>query len=250
MQTGGSWIEEFHPYSAAHAGAVAVCAVLTAVSCTLGLRWKRTSPERERRLAFAWGGFVVATNAWSIIYWVLPGRFDPRTSFPLQLCDLAGIVAALAFLTPWRWSRTLIYFWGLGLSTQAFVTPTLHEGAGTMRFWLFWGTHLCIVGSALYDLIVRSYRPGWRDLATAVAISIGWLIAVTVVNLALGANYGYVGNTTPDVPTFIDHLGPWPARVFVIAGLGIGAFAVMWAVWPVARTLRGVGRSAAVDSAP
>jgi hypothetical integral membrane protein (TIGR02206 family) len=234
----------FHSFSATHALVVLVCATAVGVSCALGRAWRRAGPfdTREGRLATAWGGFVLAINLWSWVYWFLPARFNVQESLPLQLCDIACITAALAYLTRWRWCVTLTYFWGLGLSSQAFITPTLTNGPGHMEFWLFWLVHLAIVGSAVYHVAVWKYRPGTRDLGLAIGVSLVWLGAMLVVNAYLGSNYGYVANTRPDRPTVIDALGPWPFRVVLLAAIAIGIFILLWAIWRPWRTRLNVPR--------
>jgi hypothetical integral membrane protein (TIGR02206 family) len=200
-------------------------------SCVLGRRWRDARPDLEQRLAFGWGGFLICVNLWSIVYWSLPGTFDVRESLPLQLCDIACLLAPLVYMTAWRWPRTLLYFWGIGLSTQAFLTPTLQEGPGHMKYYLFWLVHLGIVGTAIYEVVVRRYRPQLRDLLVATAISIGYLGAMLVVNPLTDGNYGYVANTRPDRPTIIDKLGPWPGRVAILTAIVLAIFTALWGAW-------------------
>jgi hypothetical integral membrane protein (TIGR02206 family) len=225
----------FHPFTLTHLIVVLVCAAAIILSCYFGRLWSRTSlhprrdDPRERQLRGVWGGFVIGVNLWSIVYWFLPARFDIRESLPLQLCDLACMVAAVAMLTRQRWAHTLLFFWGIGLSTQAFITPTLKYHIGHMEFWLFWLVHLSIVGSAIYLLAVRRYRPTIRDLIFAIAISAMWVGAMLILNPILGSNYGYVANTLPQNRTVIDALGPWPLRIFILGGIVIAIFVGLWA---------------------
>ena len=223
----------FHSFSITHGVTFLVCAILVIASCTLGRLWRRagTMDTREGRLSTAWGGFVLGVNLWSWVYWMLPNRFDARESLPLQLCDIGCVIAGVAYLTKWRWPKAIIYFWGMGLSTQAFITPTLKFGPGHMEFWLFWLVHLSIVGSAIYQLVVHRYRPTTRDLVLTIVVSMVWVGAMLGINAILGSNYGYVGNTTPERPTIIDSLGPWPGRVFILIVIANTIFLALWAIW-------------------
>jgi hypothetical integral membrane protein (TIGR02206 family) len=224
----------FEPFSLLHALSLVWTLGLIAGSCWLGRRWlKRGDITSERTLAGAWGGFVIGVNVWSLVYWFLPANFSLKNGMPLQLCDLACLLTPLAFLTSWRWPRVMVYFWGLGLSSQAFITPTLRDGPGDMMYWLFWLVHLAIVGSCVYDMIVRAFRPTLRDLLFAVAVSLVYLTLVITINTALDANYGYVGKSSPENSTLIDHLGPWPLRIVFMASLGIAWLCVLWAIWKI-----------------
>lgn len=234
------------PFGPEHLVALAWTLPLVVASCWLGRRWlsraaRGSDPHgvrKERLLSVWWGTGVVGINIASIVYWLMPARFDLKVSLPLQLCDLACAMTPLVFLTGWRLPRALVYFWGIGLSTQAFVTPTLDEPPPSARYWLFWLVHLAIVGSAVYDLVVRRFRPTWRELLWAIGVSVAWVLLMVWLNEALGSNYGYVGRGDPGSPTIVDFLGPWPARVLVMAAIGIAAFVCLWGVWPLWARLR------------
>src|SRR5205085_885108 len=59
------------------------------------------------------------------VYVLLPWMWNVSYSLPLQLCDLAWITAVYALWTRRRWAHALLYYWGLTLSSQAFITPEL-----------------------------------------------------------------------------------------------------------------------------
>jgi hypothetical integral membrane protein (TIGR02206 family) len=164
-------------------------------------------------------------------------------SLPLQLCDLAALVAAGAMITDWRPLRALLYFWGIGLSTQAFISPIIQAGPNSLRFWMFFVSHTMIVGSAIYDLIVRGYRPRGRDALLAMGVTAAYSLSMFLLDIYLSRavgvqiNYGFVGNTTPDNPTIMNKLGPWPLRVLILALIVIAGFTMLWAVWPLSRRL-------------
>jgi uncharacterized membrane protein YwaF len=107
-------------------------------------------------------------------------------------------------------------------------------------FWLFWAAHSIVVASAVYDLAVLGFRPRWGDLGRAYAASAHYVAAIVPVDLALGANYGFIGNPPPGVkiPPFVDALGPWPLRAVIVVALGAVGFAVLvlpWQ-WPGSKT--------------
>lgn len=252
------WWSEFHSYfDHGHvldqSIALAWTVPLIVVSCWLGRRWLNGAAEakrhgqdaratefvsREHQLCSAWAGFIICSNLWALVYWLQPAHYDITRSLPLHMCDLAGLLAPLLFLTHWRPIRAIMYFWGIGLCTQAFITPTLLEGIGEQRYWLFWLNHLAIVGSAVYDLIVRRFRPTIRDFLTTTIITVIWYASAAFVNMHYGSNYGYNGNVKMDRPTIIDTLGPWPERAFLLAVIGIAWFGVLWVVWPVVARMR------------
>ena len=133
----------------------------------------------------------------------LATRFEVGVSLPLHLSDLAWMAAALALWTRWRWAVALTYFWGLVLTTQAIVTPSLGEDFPDPRFVGFWVLHLLVVWAAIYLVWGLGLAPRWHEYRIALGLSSG---------------------------SALDLLGPWP--VYVAAEIAI--VAVVWALmtWP------------------
>lgn len=232
-----TWLTEFRAFSLLHLATVMVLAAAMAGSSRLGRRWKDTAPEW--RLRVGWSAFTIAWNVMALVYFFLPGVYDKRESWPLHVCDLAVWIAPAALLTQRRWLRTLLYFFGIGLSTQAFVTPVVEGGVGGIRYWLFWVGHTQIVGSAVYDVAALGYRPRWRDVLIAAGSLVAYAALVTPINLGFGVNYGYIGNLKPERPTVIDKLGAWPWRLVPMTALALGVFVLSWAVWAVPAWIKG-----------
>lgn len=214
VTTTSSWADSFLQFSLFHAVCVVICAVAVVVVCWFA-RCLQRSPvtNREPRFASALGGSMGAVAIAYTAYFLAPGRFSWQVSLPLQFCDLLVIAAPLSLLTSIRWIRTLVVFWGIGLSTQAFVSPIVHVGYTHTYFWLFWGSHLAIVMAATYHLAVYRYRSRLADLVTVTVAMCVYAAAIIPLDIALGANYGFAGNSKPGATSIMDVLGPWPLRL-------------------------------------
>jgi hypothetical integral membrane protein (TIGR02206 family) len=222
-------LHSFHAFTATHAAVLAAVFVGTALACTVGVQRRDTvALRRGERVAG-----VVVLGLWAAWFGfgLLPANYKSQEALPLHVCDITGLAAPLVLLTRVRLLRALLYFWGLGLSIHALITPTIEEGPLYVAFWLFWFIHVAIIGTAVYDVVVRRYRPTFRDMTVAIAACAIFLCVVIPVNLTLHANYGYVGNTTPDRPTAIDALGAWPLRVYKMFAGVIVLFFAMWFPW-------------------
>lgn len=236
------WLDTFAPFTAIHAATVAALSLAMGAACYMGRSWIGT--PREDRFRRAWGWTVIAFQCWYVVWYLLPWRFNWRESLPLQVCDMAAFVAGLAMVTQSRPWRIILYFWGIGLSTQAFFTPTVSDGAGHLKFWMFWLSHTAIVGSAVYDLIVKRFRPTAADLGKAILWTYTLCLTVFFFNVVMSAetgqaiSYWYIGDSKPSTPSPLDGLGPWPRRAAIVMGLVIAEFVVLWAVWPLLRMLR------------
>jgi hypothetical integral membrane protein (TIGR02206 family) len=226
----------FHVFSTIHVlfllGTVAVICLLLLLAYRI-----RGTPflVRLEKLAgvanlLLWSG----VNGWGMA----PGQFDVARSLPLHICDITGLLASLVLLTNWRPFAVLLYFWGLGLSPQALLTPDLVQGPASIGFWLFWLSHSITIAIAVYLIGIRGFVPTWRDYLLAAAVSLGYFIVVFSLNAAFGFNYGYLGNSQPNQPTLLDFLGPWPQRTLYVAALaGIG-MALLMLPWEVRRWWR------------
>lgn len=234
----------FAPFTATHLVAAGVGILCMGVFVLSGLQ---ASGRRERSIARAWAVLWLIQQAIVTVYWLLPANFDAGKSLPLHLCDVAGWLGPFALLLAHsrktRWLRTMLYFWGIGLSTQAFFTPTLTEGPGDPRFWFFWISHTQIVGAALYDIIARGYRPSLRDFKTAILITLCWMVPIVLFNMATRLNYGYLGRELEGT-TILNALPPWPWRIAAMAGIVLVLYAVLWGVWPMSRAIAGKRQAA------
>jgi hypothetical integral membrane protein (TIGR02206 family) len=185
----------------------------------------------DRVMASLVAGVWVAMNLW----WMWPGNFSLGESLPLHVCDLCGILAVVVLARGWRVARTLLYFWGIGLSAWGFITPDLAHGLGSVRFWMFWGNHFIVVVPAIYDVVVGGYRPRWRDWLVGALGSLGYVAVILPMDIGLGVNYGYVGDSLPGQATIFDLLGDWPMRTVWIVLLVEALLAGMTLPWEVAR---------------
>ncbi|MGQ0627664.1 MAG: TMEM164-related integral membrane acyltransferase [Phycisphaerales bacterium] len=218
---------DFVSFGVAHGLTVLVFLLMVVGVVALGRSRRLSSHWLDTMLAIACASSYGALIGW----WLGPATRDLAISLPLHLCDVANLVAVLALTFPWRGFRVLLHFWAFGLTSQAFITPTLASGPGSPYFWVFWGYHFAIVGTAIYDVACRGFRPGWRDCLFAMVATALYLATVFPVNLLTGGNYGYVGPGTPGTATVLDVLGPYPQRVVMISLLGAVAFVFIQGVW-------------------
>lgn len=220
--------DSFALFGVTHMLALAGIAVVTLAAVALGRRLDAPGAGR-----CAW--WIGAANlvAWLAgrILWLFPERFDPGDSLPLELCDVSSVLVSIVLMTGARWARPLLYCFGIGLSTQALITPSLLEGPAHPGFWFFWLPHGLIVVGAVWDVAVAGYRPTWRAWRGACLVALVYAGVVMPVNLALGVNYGFIGAAEPLQPSIVELLGPWPQRVPWIAALAALAMALAVLPW-------------------
>ena len=218
----------FQPFSVTHWLTLLGIASASALLCFSGRRLQSSGNRARVERALALANLFVWVMAH--VYWMLPAQFEARTSLPLQLCHLAALAATASLASEQRLFRTLAYYWGFGLSTQALFTPALEEGPAILWFWVFWQQHGMIFAVACYDLVVRGYRPSWADYRHACLATFAYFCLVFPLDLAFDLNYGFVGRSLPEYPTIIDVLGPWPQRLVLIFAIIAAVMALI--TWP------------------
>jgi hypothetical integral membrane protein (TIGR02206 family) len=224
-------VTPFRSFSFPHIAALLVISAVIAAGVTAGHAWRGSS--RQQRLERGIAVSILLLRAGVFAWNLLPGRLALSQSLPLQICDLAALCSAFSLLVDRRWLRSIAYFWGLALSMQGLIQPDLSDGPDSLAFWLFWTHHALIVGTAVYLVTVRGFRPKVGDLGFAVATGVGYALVVFCVDLALDVNYGYLGKGMPAQPTLLDWLGPWPWRVALMVALGVLVMSLLFVPWTI-----------------
>ncbi len=186
----------------------------------------RALRSTDRGITFA-RGYAIAIPVVTVpmqTLQLLPGDFTLGTSLPLQICDLSWLVAVYALWTRSPRATALLYFWGLTLTIQGILTPSLEQTFPDPRYFMFWAMHLLSVWAAVY-LVCAIGGPSWAGYRFTLVCTAIWAASVTVFNAIADTNYGYL-NEKPDGSSLLDLLGPWPA--YVIAEVVI--IAVVWAL--------------------
>jgi hypothetical integral membrane protein (TIGR02206 family) len=84
---------------------------------------------------------LLAILGFDIAMGVEGGWLTLQNILPLQLCDLAMLLAVYTLLTLDRRGAELLYFWACAGSGIAMFTPDLREGFPRWEFWVFFGLH-------------------------------------------------------------------------------------------------------------
>jgi len=211
--------------AAEHLGAVAVIAA-TAAALVAGARLRPGSwtTLAARALALV---LVAAEVSWWIYLAVTGARgAELATALPLQLCDTAIFVAALALLVRKQLLVEVTYFWGLAGTIQALITPDLPQHFPSFPFFQYYVAHGGIVTAALF-LVVGLHQWPRRDAVLRVlALTIAYVLVVGGIDAATGANYLYL-RSKPAGGSLLDLLGPWPWYIAWAALVGIAFLIIL-----------------------
>src|SRR5437660_1681906 len=171
----------------------------------------------------SWQPYVVANKTWSA-----------AASLPIQLCDVAGFVAAAALL--WR-QLVLVevaYFWGLGGTLQAVLTPDLTDHFPSFPYLQFYVTHDLVILAALFLVFGLALQPRPGAVRRIFVLTVAFAIVVGLIDLATGGNYMYL-RQVPVSGSLLDLMGPWPWYIAAGAVLTLVVLAILDAPFRVSR---------------
>ena len=178
---------EFHPWSPSHC----VVIVLTvALPLVLALFVRRTNSQRLARwICFAISALLIINY---VAYLIVARRFGVShwyKALPLQLCDWAMIVIIGALWTGNRRWLEVAYFWGIGGTLQAIITPNLQFGFPDLRFISFFVAHSGIIIGIVFLMLIYGFRPRAIGIVRTFLWTEVYFVVAFTVDLLTGENY-------------------------------------------------------------
>ena len=153
---------------------------------------------------------------------------------PFQLCDWTLIAVVIACINGGRprWLE-VTYFWGIGGSLQAVLTPNLLYGFPDYRFVSFFVDHCGIVIGVTYLMLTRRFRPTLRSLWRTWLWSIAYLAVTLAVDHVTGVNYGFLLHK-PEAFSILSYLSDWrPVYILQLNLLALVFFAILYAPFAI-----------------
>jgi hypothetical integral membrane protein (TIGR02206 family) len=200
---------EAAPFQAFGAQHLITLAVILGGSALLPLAINRFATPEEATLA-GWflGGTLVALKVAEFLWYFTHGIPWPFL-LPLQLCDLAAFAAAGAlFLRSPRWFEPA-YYWAMGGTLQALLTPDVLQGFPSPEFWIFFVPHGLVIAGVCFATGTLGLRPRPGSIARVAFMTLAVCAVAGAADWRWGANYLYL-REKPGAASLMDWLGPWP----------------------------------------
>ncbi len=210
--------------------AAVICLVIAIAAGMTYLARHGDAEKLNRRFA----GFLYLVCAVVFLRDLRPDHLGLAASLPLHICDITAVMAAVTIHKRYLFSRRILHFWGLALSSQAFFFPILKAGPIHTDFWLYWTHHGAIVIAAIYDLTVNEYRPGWSDWRFATLALAAYTIVMIPFDALLGVNYGYLGQAHVQRSVVLA-FGPYPDRLPALWLTAVALMTLLRLRWPTRR---------------
>jgi hypothetical integral membrane protein (TIGR02206 family) len=198
-------------------------------------RWPRGERTIGKIIAILLGlnylGYALYLRSTQEITW--------QTELPFQLCDWAMVAIVVALLTGRERWLEVAYFWGLGGTLQAILTPDLRHAFPDVRFFSFFIGHSGIVVGILFLMIARGYRPHFSSIWRTFAWSEVYFVVTIVVDLITGVNYGYLLRK-PQEASLLSFLSDnWPIYLLQMHLLALAFFFALYVPFAIYDLFKG-----------
>lgn len=204
-----------------HIGALAVIAVAIVLLVVAARR------RPGRWIAVLALVLVVDEVSWWIYMAAGGGEAGQRAQpLPLQLCDVAIFIAALALLTRHLLLVEVSYFWGLAGTIQALFTPDLPQHFPSYPYFQYYIAHGGVVAAALVLVAGLRIRPRPWAFVNVAGLTVAYAALVGIVDVLTGADYMYL-RSKPLAPTPLDWMGPWPWYILSAGVVALVLFVIL-----------------------
>src|SRR6266704_5042150 len=180
----------FQAYGAAHLAVIFLTIAVPFLLAAIVRRAKSTHLERaivaslSVLLVLNYAVYLILVRNVSVMSW--------EQMLPLQLCDWGMVVVIVAMWSgsP-RWFE-ISYFWGIGGTLQAVLTPNLRFGFPDFRFFSFFLSHSGIIIGVIFLMLTRRYRPHPMSILRVFAWSEFYFVVTFIADEMTGYNYGFL----------------------------------------------------------
>ena len=226
---------EFQPYGLAH---------LTVIFLTIALPFLLAAMVRRarsgaERIVVIFLSVVLIVNYVAYIFFIRQvAVLQWHETLPLQLCDWGMIVVIVAMLTGrQRWFE-VAYFWGLGGTLQAVLTPNLAYGFPDFRFFSFFISHAGIIIGVVFLMLVHKYRPRPMSILRVFAWTEIYFVVTVAMDAITGVNYGFLLHK-PEAFSILSFLSDWrPLYLIQMHGVALLFFCVLYAPFAMVDLVR------------
>ena len=222
--------QDYGVFSSAH---FAILAAIPLTAAALAA-WTRRLPRRTAATRITLAVVLIVNELVSYVDRTVHGWMRFPDALPLQLSDLTLWLTIFTLLRPSARLFDIVYYLGLAGAGLTCVTPELFAPLWALQSIQFFIAHGGVVIGVLYLVWTRQVRPRPYSLWKAFGTALAWAVFAGVFNLVYKTNYMFLCRK-PAGATFIDLFGPWPAYLFVTAGVALLLF---WLLWLPYRTPR------------
>ena len=219
-----SRLRPFERFGLEHLGTLAILAMAAWALVSLTRRRREGVGRAHAVLRLPLAALLVIGLGYALAH-ALPLRgLDWLDILPLELCDLAVLVAVWALLRGSPLACELLYFWGLTGTLIAMLTPDVDWGFPDSRCISFFALHGGVAVAAVVMAFGAGIRPRPGANLRVFWITNAYALLAGVIDIVTGRNYLYL-RAKPSKSSILDVMGPWPWYILAADAL---AFVLFW----------------------
>jgi hypothetical integral membrane protein (TIGR02206 family) len=228
---------QFQPYGLPHLTVIFLTVALPFVLAGVVRRIRSLGIERaivgalSALLIFNYVAYLIFIRSHGVVAW--------QQMLPLQLCDWGMVVVIVAMWTGnQRWFE-VAYFWGIGGTLQAVLTPNLRFGFPDLRFFSFFTSHSGIIIGVVFLMLTRGYRPYPMSIIRTFLWSEFYFVVTLIADEVTGFNYGFLLHK-PEAFSILSFLSDSrPLYLLEMHGVALLFFVGLYAPFAIADLIRG-----------
>lgn len=147
-------------------------------------------------------------------------------SLPFHMCGIAVYLASYMLIARRQVAFEILYFWALGGTTQAILTPAVTDGFPSYHFLQFFIEHSAVIISAMVAVFGLKMRPRLKGVWIAYAVSWSAMFIIAGLNALLNTNYMYLCRPPAGVSPF--YFLNWPWYILFQGGLALVIFFILY----------------------
>ncbi len=195
---------------------------------------RRTKSRRiEKAIVGVLSAVLISNYVVYLVFIRGRGVVDWRQMLPMQMCDWGMVVVIVAMWSGnQRWFE-VAYFWGIGGTLQAVLTPNLRYGFPDWRFISFFTSHSSIIIGVIFLMLTRRYRPYPVSIVRVWLWTEFYFVVTLAVDELTGVNYGFLLHK-PEAFSILSFLADsWPLYLLQMHGVALLFFLVLYAPFAV-----------------
>jgi hypothetical integral membrane protein (TIGR02206 family) len=222
---------EFQPYGLPHL--TVICLTIVLPFALAAIVWRTKSQPLEKMIIGVLSAVLILNYVVYLVFIRSHGIVDWRRMLPMQMCDWGMVVVIVAM---WRGSQRwfeVAYFWGIGGTLQALLTPNLHFGFPDWRFISFFTSHSCIIVGVVFLMLTRRYRPYPMSIVRVWLWSEFYFVVTLAVDRLTDVNYGFLLHK-PEAFSILSFLSDsWPLYLLQMHVLALSFFLGLYAPFAI-----------------
>jgi len=214
----------------------------TCIAPFILIKWSAKADETQKeRMAKILAALLVVNWGVYQVYRVFMGYWSVQFDLPLELCNWAIGITAMALWFKKQRLAELAFFWVLAGSIHGIITPDIHEPFPHLTYITFVIGHSGLVLSVFYAVFGLNLQPEKGALKRVFIASQVYLAVAISADFLLSANYGYLMSKPPG-GSFLDLLHPWPYYILEMEIMGLVSYGLLylpfWWRWRKERLLK------------